>query len=84
MTEQMEAALRDAFFVEDPDVHSGPQIRPMVVQDIMWDKLRAENKGSFPRWLQELCENHKSTWEANSKGGEPNCYQTDDKEPLWI
>ena len=22
--------------------------------------------------LQELLQNHKSTWEANSKGGEPN------------
>lgn len=26
----------------------------------------------FPKWLVELCENHKSSWIANSKGGEPN------------
>lgn len=27
----------------------------------------------FPKWLVELCENNKSSWEPNSKGGEPNC-----------
>lgn len=25
--------------------------------------------------LQELLQNHKSTWEANSKGGEPNHWE---------
>lgn len=25
----------------------------------------------FPEWLVELCENHKSSWIPNSKGGEP-------------
>lgn len=28
---------------------------------------------NFPQWLVELCENHKSSWIPNSKGGEPNC-----------
>lgn len=27
----------------------------------------------FPTWLVELCENHKSNWIPDSKGGEPNC-----------
>lgn len=27
----------------------------------------------FPQWLVELCENHKSNWIPDSKGGEPNC-----------
>lgn len=27
----------------------------------------------FPKWLVELCENHKSSWIPDSKGGEPNC-----------
>lgn len=79
MTEQMEAALRGVFCVKT-ESHQNPQMNPVAIQDVLWEKLRAENRGSFPRWLQELCENHKSTWEANSKGGEPNCYQADDKE----
>lgn len=83
MTEQMEAALQDAFCVET-ESHQSSQINPVAIQDVLWDKLRAENRGSFPRWLQELCENHKSTWEANSKGGELNHHQASYQEPLWI
>lgn len=31
-----------------------------------------ENREFFPVWIIELAENHKSNWEPNSKGGEPN------------
>ena len=27
----------------------------------------------WPDWIRELGQNHKSTWIADSKGGEPNC-----------
>ena len=27
----------------------------------------------LPKWMKEVIENHKSRWEPDSKGGEPNC-----------
>lgn len=61
----------EEFFKVDPETpHS--QIRPVLLRDALYDKLSPANKDSLPAWLRELCEDHKSTWAANSKGGEPN------------
>lgn len=48
--------------------------RPHVIK--IQDILRSVDDMSsydFPKWLVELCENHKSNWVPDSKGGEPNC-----------
>lgn len=34
--------------------------------------LGQENRRALPTWLRELAEDHKSNWQPNSKGGEPN------------
>ena len=41
------------------------------IQDVLKNDATMVNY-DFPKWLVELCENHKSRWEPNSKGGEPN------------
>lgn len=42
------------------------------IQDVMRSRA-AMYSYDFPKWLVELCENHKSSWIPDSKGGEPNC-----------
>lgn len=42
------------------------------IQDVMRSGADMSSY-DFPKWLVELCENHKSSWIPDSKGGEPNC-----------
>lgn len=44
------------------------------IQDVMRSGAYM-NSYDFPKWLVELCENHKSSWIPDSKGGEPNCWR---------
>lgn len=57
---------------ETVEIRSINGIRLATFSDTLWDKLDAGGRDRFPTWLRELCENHKSTWEADSRGGEPN------------
>lgn len=57
---------------ETVEIRSINGIRLATLSDELRDKLDARSRGRFPAWLRELCEDHKSTWEADSRGGEPN------------
>lgn len=57
---------------ETVEIRSIDGIRIATFSDTLWDKLDAKGRDRFPTWLRELCEDHKSTWEADSRGGEPN------------
>lgn len=61
----------EGFFKVDPEAPYS-QIRPRLLQDALYDKLDPRNRACLPTWLRELCEDHKSTWVADSRGGEPN------------
>lgn len=34
--------------------------------------LDGKHKEVLPKWMEEAIQNHKSRWEPDSKGGEPN------------
>lgn len=57
---------------ETVEIRSINGIRLATLSDNLRDKLDAGGRARFPTWLRELCEDHKSTWEADSRGGEPN------------
>lgn len=40
------------------------------IRDILDGK---QHKTCLPKWMEDAIQNHKSRWEADSKGGEPNC-----------
>ncbi|MBR4792694.1 MAG: hypothetical protein IK038_03410 [Bacteroidaceae bacterium] len=57
---------------ETVEIRSINGIRLATFSDELRNKLDSWGRARFSTWLRELCENHKSTWEADSRGGEPN------------
>jgi len=45
-------------------------IKVLTLYDVLKDPEKYRN--DIPKWMIESFQNHRSTWVANSRGGEPN------------
>lgn len=48
------------------------KVMPLDIKQALSAERVKSGQVQLPGWLQDLVEDYKSTWEPDSKGGEPN------------